>query len=355
MKDNTKQNCAISPTHILGAGWAGMIAAEFWPTAAIYERDPYAATLTGTTGAFIRCREPNVAVILQAPSRMVMSNRAVADSAWNTHRDVQPRDAALYARSVTPGGALAARSIQRCALSGCDNSNTERYLLLPEDLVVARRRAGRRVHYGVAHAAVEEVLRGATPDAPVVSTLPIELTLSIIGSDFAVPPRPELPVTQQGFVLETNLLRCDLDFCWTVYVPCSSTGIVRITIAGGRAVVEIMSNERTAESNKGVIEAEAAQALFQLFDVHSSDIVQWCWHRTTKFAAVPEYVAWAREVVYRLSVERGIYSLGRAATGRRGVMVDDLPQDCRVITKLLRARSARDYKSSLDVTREDGQ
>ena len=344
----------VAPTHILGAGWAGMIAAEFWPTAEIYEHDPCAATLTGTTGAFIRCRTPSAAMVLRAPSRPVTVHRAVATVTWDTHTDVQPLDAALYARKTAPAGALSTRSIHKCCAAPAGSDNC-RYLLLPDDLVAARQRADIRVRYGVTSGDVAEVLCGATPAVPVVSTLPLDLTLRHLGADFRAPPRPGRTTARGGFVLETELRACDVDFCWTVYVPSSNTEISRITITGGRAIVEFMPPEGGVEYGTDSIEAFAAHALFQLFNVMPEDIVQWNWHRAHKIAATPEYVAWAHEVVYRLSVERGIYSLGRAATGRRGVTVDDLPQDCRVINKLLRTRSACDYVSARDVAREGGQ
>lgn len=346
---------SVAPTHILGAGWAGMIAAEFWPTAQIYERDPQAATLTGTTGAFIRCRNPNAAMILQAPCRNVAVHRAVANATWDTHTNVQPLDAALYARKTAPCGVLSARSIHSCTSRAAMGNGAERYLLLPDDLVAARQRANTRVRYGATSGDVSEVLCGATPAVPVVSTLPLDLTLRHLGTNFRAPLRPERTTARGGFVLETELRACGVDFCWTVYVPSSNTEISRITITGGRAIVEVMPPEGGTEYGTDSIEAFAAHALFQLFNVMPEDIVQWNWHRVHKIAATPEYVAWAHEVVYRLSVERGIYSLGRAATGRRGVTVDDLPQDCRVINKLLRARSACDYVSARDVAREGGQ
>lgn len=336
------------PTHILGAGWAGMLAAEFWPGAEILERDSDARTLTGTTGAFIRCRHPNAALILQAPHRTAQVHRCIATVTWDTHTDVQPLDSALYARKVAPGGALAARSINRCTGGAAEL----RHILLPEDLVAARQRAGARVHYDTTPEAVAVALRAASPKAPVVSTLPMHLVLTALTDSFDAPPAPELFRGRPCYVLETELARCEQDFCWTVYVPSSFTDIARITITGGRAIVELVPSKSSAEFSAQKIEDAAELALFQLFSVAHKDIKQWRWHQVSKFSATPEYVAWAREVVYLLSVERGIYSLGRAATGRPGVLIDDLYNDCRVINKLMRARAVNDYNSALSATRE---
>ena len=337
-----------TPTHILGAGWAGMIAAARWHAAALCERDSHATELSGTTGAFIRCATPAPAHALQAPLRTVTVHRAVATSTWDTHTHVQPLDAALYSRKVTPRGALSARSIGELR-------SRRRYLLLPDDLVAARQRADGRVRYGSTDRSTAAVLNGATPAAPVVSTLPLEWTLRHLCADFRAPLLPERTCTREGLVLEAELLHCDPDFCWTVYVPSSATAISRVTITGCRAVVEVMFGDATTDIDTTDIEVSATHALWALFNVPPEDIVRWCWHRTHKFASTPEYVEWAREVVYRLSVERGIYSLGRAATGRRGVLIDDLLQDCRVIDALIRARNARDYSSALVTAREATQ
>jgi len=287
--------------NIIGAGLAGLIAAHAWPQAQVFEAAP--APRAGHR-ALLRFRTDAVAHLVGVEFRKVRVHKGLwADGAYQ-----QPaiRWANLYAQKVLGSGQLKGdRSIWRL-------EPAERFIA-PDDLydtLVAA--VGDRIHWGSA-------ADFSAPLNPVVNTAPLPVVLKELGV--------EAPVTFHRAPI--TVYRCRIpgaDVFQTAYFPEPGLNVYRASITGETLIIEVTGGELGPEDDEEVGRA------FGITLPHASRMER-VEQKYGKIAPIDE--AARKALLFRLTHEHNIFSLGRFATWRN-ILLDDVVDDIAVIKRLLK-------------------
>ena len=293
---------------IFGAGFAGLIAARM-----LHERSPKVFdaqdSIPNNHKAVLRFRDSIVGDVTNIPLRKVKVVKAVV---WGMN-DVQ--SAVQYSLKTT--GMLHMRSI-------IDTENVDRYVA-PEDFIT---RLASTVDFSGGMDFVQWSSNLIKKDrGPVISTIPMVTMMDI----FKWEGRPTMEF-HKGWNLRVSLhkhLKCNLNM--TLYNPRQQEPWYRATITEGVVIFEGMGD--APPYSDGVLnmwlqmvgldlnhaeEANMSKSRYQkIVDLSQSDRVK-----------ANMFMVW-------LSKEHGIYSLGRFATWRPKLLLDDLVNDVRMITKMI--------------------
>jgi hypothetical protein len=299
---------SAQPRVIIGAGLAGLLAAQAWPAAKVFEAAPGPAAMHA---ALLRFRSDAVARLTGVEFRKVRVHKGIwADGAY-VAPDV--RVANLYARKVA--GRLAGdRSIWSI-------EPVDRYVApetLYEQLVEA---AGPRILWGIGASFTE--LR-----EPAVSTAPLPAALAALD----IPC--EHPFERAGITVERWRLP-GADVFQTVYFPDHDTPVYRASMTGDLLIVESVTQEHseTEASLSRLDNARLVTAALGL-NIDALEQLDTSHQRFGKIVPLPDAVR--KRLLFRLTHEHGIYSLGRFATWRN-ILLDDVVGDIAVIKRLANA------------------
>lgn len=304
---------------IVGAGWAGMIAAERWSEARIYEiRSP-----SECSANFIRMRADSLANALKLPATKVTAYSCVLsiDGDSFSYRDqATPADMINYSRKVI--GVLSARSIM-------STGRHTRWVVGADALLELRHRHRSRIKYN----AVLAPSHWADPSIQIINTAPLECAADAL----------EIPLSHGVAAHTVTLIRApvlgaDSSLSVTLYVPSPDTPVSRITLSEGWLVLELT---HPVPSTASVIELARASLGLHPHELGEPQSIT----QPSKLAPQSEE---ARAVIYAMSINHNVWSLGRHATARPGVLIEHLPHDCDVISRLIALRSEScQYKSLL--------
>lgn len=301
---------------IIGAGMAGLLAANMLQRhkPVVLEAAP---ALPNNHSAVLRFRTRSVADVLGIPFKKVSVIKdalpwmnpvadALAYSAKNT--GVMRSD-----RSITSGLTVA-----------------ERYIA-PHDLI-EQMAAGLDVRFGLAWQP-----QGLNFTKPVtISTIPMPSLMTLLGYDppFDMAWSPAINVT-------AKVSNCDAYV--SMAVPDPRIKFSRISLTGDELIVEVPGHGSfpIEAVGRGAAQSWAAQAAV-LLGIDPGDLCDVRMHQAqyAKILPVPDDLR--REFIYEASVKHNIYSLGRFATWRPGLLLDDLVQDVRKIEGWLSGR--RNYE-----------
>ena len=300
---------------IFGAGMAGLIAARM-----LVDRHPVVMerqeALPNNHHAVLRFRSSIVGDATNVPFRKVQVNKCVL-SDESSH---PIRDAAVYSRKVT--GKLHARSI-------LNTETSERYVA-PGDFL-QRLASTADIQFGIdfqdwSHNLIRS--RG-----PVISTIPVPLMMGM----FAWPKKPEFN-SSKGWTIKASVhasLECSLHS--TVYSARVNDIWYRASLTGSELMIEGVGEEPELSHASDVLQYVAGH-----FGLRFEDIANWQVY-PAKYQKIADLKSEDRESVKRfvmwLSNEHGIYSLGRFATWRPKLLLDDLVNDVRVIARLIDGES----------------
>ena len=290
---------------IVGAGLAGLVAAHAWPQASVLEASP--APRAGHR-ALLRFRSGAVARLTGIEFRRVRVNKGL----WAEDR-FQPatiRWANLYARKVV-GALRGDRSI---------------WSLDPVDRYVAPDTFYEQLLDSVGHR-----ISWSTPAdfaamrTPVVNTAPLPVVLEQCGIQHEVTFR-RAPI---------YVTRCELpgaDAFQTVYFPELDLGVYRASITGSTLICESM-DPQLRQREKRAIETAFGLELGQVGGCAQETVEQ----KYGKIVPIDDAVR--KHLLFRLTHEMQIYSLGRFATWRN-LLLDDVVDDISVLKRLMRAGAA---------------
>lgn len=295
---------SAAPT-IVGAGLAGLIAAHAWPQATVLESS---AQPRAGHRALLRFRSEAVGRLTGIEFRKVRVHKGI----WAEHEFRAPaiRWANMYASKVL--GRLAGdRSIWHL-------DTVERFIApenFYEQLVDS---VGPRIRWNT-NASFQT-------RQPLVSTAPLPLVLKSlnISAPFEFPRAP-IHVTRWHVP--------GADVFQTVYFPERLTSVYRASITGDTLIVESMASLDESDN----YELERAFGI-ALDDCQQLEAVE---QKYGKIAPVDDAVR--KQLLFRLTHEHNIYSLGRFATWRN-VLLDDVVDDITTIKKLLRSNNAYDIR-----------
>lgn len=294
---------------VVGAGMSGLLAAAILRKNcnSLHEA---AASLPNNHSAVLRFRSSIIADTLNIPFRRVQAMKAV--EVWRN----PIADALAYSRKTN--GTATLRSVL-----GAYGSLEERFIA-PPDLV--ERMAGlveAPIVFG------QEYPFWVSGARPVISTIPMPSLMKVLAY-------PEAEFLQFRHLSGANVLAKieDADAYCSLYIADPSFPAGRISLTGDQMAAECCGGWRPAPDEARAFAVFCAEKL----GLHSSQVgpAEVRQQRYAKILPIEEdarrrFIMWASE-------ERGIYSLGRYATWRPGLLLDDLVNDVRVIQRLIDRR-----------------
>lgn len=286
---------------IIGAGLAGLIAANAWPASTVIEAAPAPRALHR---ALLRFRSDAVANLTGIEFRKVRVHKGI----WSDGRFVQPNISVAnrYAKKVI-GRIAGERSIWNL-------ESVDRFVApdtFYEQLVDA---AHMRTFWGTK--AEFAGMRSTN-----ISTAPLPVVLSELG----------IPTELKFDRAPITVVRCRVrgaDVFQTVYFPDDETPMYRASITGETLIIEAMATDVSPKD-------WLPRALVLVGRAFATDVVQIVDTVDQQYGKiVPIADADRKRVLFDLTQERGIYSLGRFATWRN-ILLDDVVKDIHAIKKMM--------------------
>ena len=295
------------PPLIVGAGLAGLIAGHAWPNATIVERGP---APTQAHKALLRFRSEVVAQLTGIEFKPVQVRKGI----WSEGAFAAPsiRLANQYAQKCI--GQLAAdRSIW--------NLEPAKRFIAPdnfhEQLLAGTRD---RTAYGV-----DAFAPGAGFERPFISTAPLHATAAALK---VLPPGHEF-ARAPIYVKRIDLgPKCDV--YQTIYFPDPELSVYRASITGRTLIVEFAGGRRPFDESECSVEVVRAFGLGGTVGWSYLDEIA---QQYGKIAHVDDDMR--RALLFTLTHDFGIYSLGRFATWRN-ILLDDVVQDIAVVKRLMK-------------------
>lgn len=283
---------------IVGAGLSGLIAANVFSSMDIIEAS---SEPTESHKAVLRFRTPEVGRLVGVDFKPVTVNKGI----WCIKRRefIAPniRSANQYSTKVT--GGLQDRSIWNLEQS-------TRYIA-PEDFYeILVNKLRHRIHWGIK---VEDIpFRGS------ISTIPMPAMAKIVVGDNNIPEFSFANITVKRYKIHN----CNV--YQTVYIPHPDTSCYRVSITGDLLIAEYIGEE---DETFDVMEPFAIP--WKSVDFHETKTKQ-------KYGKIsPIDNTWRRAFMHKLTVDHGVYSLGRFATWRN-VLLDDVVKDISVIKEMMK-------------------
>lgn len=290
------------PSRIIGAGLSGLIAAHAWPNVPINEASPQPQPHR----ALLRFRAQAVSLLTRINFRKVLVRKGI----WSRGAFVAPSIvlANQYSAKVT-GRVLGDRSIW--------NLDAVERFIAPEDF---QERLLNNVSNRVTFEA-EDDMRG---DKPFISTVPMPAALNALGIEHSL-EFVRSPIDVRRY----RVPRCDAH--QTVYFPDPHTNLYRASITGDVLIIESVGPGMTlADLGGRPFEREIAGAFgVELDECEPLGRVS---QEYGKIINLPDEQR--RALLFKLTNEHGLYSLGRFAQWRN-ILLDDVVNDIHVISRLL--------------------
>lgn len=302
--------------NIIGAGLSGLLCGAMNATARIFESNPSSLV---SHRAILRFREDKIARTLGLSFRKVTVRKAI----WLDGRELNvatPRLANLYSQKVR--GVIAENSLWSLG-------PLERYIA-PDDLhAVLADICGGRVEWDCEVTA--DRIRHLGDKVPIISTIPIPILLALLGiirEDGSIPDFKYSPILVSRFTIP------DCDVFQTLYFPDPTTPVYRATLTGSLLTIESTHPGRAGYNM--VIEA---------FGLGNAGVQEKLIAHKQSFGKInPVSDAPRKALLHHLTINHGIYSLGRFATWRN-ILLDDVYEDVFAIRKMI-------YQSQYDVSLE---
>lgn len=300
---------------IVGAGLAGLIAANML-------RDGYSQiiesqkSLPNNHSALLRFRSSVVGDATGIPFSKVKVMKVV-------HGSENPlSDAIRYSMKVT--GKAVLRSITTAS-----GEIEDRYIA-PGNLVS---RLGARVSETISYG--QDIRSGfIDSNSPIISTIPMPALMKILGYESNVDFN-----SVDGWTLSCDL-GSDYDFCGTAYFPGDEI-MYRASVTGSTLIIEGVGDLPPRNHAIDASTPIVSKALGIPIPSRGDFLLRR--QKYAKILPIPEderkrFIMWASD-------EHGIYSLGRFATWRPGLLLDDLVKDVRIIQRIISGDLIHTYSS----------
>jgi len=294
---------------IVGAGLAGLLAAHAWPSFPVVEAAPEPREMHK---AVLRFRNDSVSRLTGVEFKKVRVRKGI----WSAHafRDPSIKLANMYAKKVL-GRLVGERSIWN--LEAADR------FIAPHDFYEQLIDATRdRVTWGLP---VDYKVSGRK-----ISTAPLPVVLSSLKS---VPTVPATLAFQRSPIQVVRATVPGADVYQTVYFPDEDCPMYRASITGDQLIMEatvVPDQDPSAWVQRALVNASRAFHLPDL-ELHSAKPHE---QKYGKIAPIGD--AMRKNIMFLLSHDYEIYSLGRFATWRN-ILLDDVVDDIAAIKRLMRA------------------
>lgn len=301
---------------IVGAGFAGLIAASMMPDQDIVDSLPEP---TQAHKALLRFRTDAVANATGIEFRRVQVRKGI----WHEGAFQQPNIMLANHYSHKVLNRLSPRSVW-------DVAPVQRFIA-PEDFHERLLSAlGTRIRWNTP----AEFNRQEGTRRALISTAPLPVVAEEVGLKVGAAEFDRAPITVQRFSVP------GADVHQTVYFPSLRHTLYRASITGEVLICEFADSHHEANYGAPVFWGDEVSDAFGI-NVEGLTTLEAVRQQYGKIAPIEEGVR--RALVRRLTTDHNIYSLGRFATWRN-ILLDDVVQDVNVIKRLLRSS---DYDISL--------
>lgn len=293
--------------NIIGAGMAGLLAARML---ARYKPVVWEAqsSLPHNHSAVLRFRTPQVGDILGIPFKKVRMIKSTIS--WRG----PVADDLAYSFKVT-GVRSTDRSIPRETISA------DRWIA-PHDFI-SRLAEGVDIRFGYQWNFFDG-------DEKAISTIPMPSLMRALLYE----PRPTF-LFRKGVNFTATIRDCDAYA--SIYIPNPDLPFSRVSITGDQLIIECHGSSRSEFTTDG---EEVVKEAVKLLGISPLSISHISLHDQTYAKILPIDEGERRTFIHWASTLRGrAFSLGRFATWRPGLLLDDLIQDVRVIEGLMNSNS----------------
>lgn len=295
-----------NPSRIVGAGLSGLIAAHAWPSVPLVE----AQTEPAPHRALLRFRSEAVSHLTGISFKKVLVRKGI----WSRgeYRPPTIQLANAYSAKVT-GRLIGDRSIWNL-------DPVERWIAPENFQEQLLNNVGNRVTFEA-----PDDMRG---DKPFISTAPMPAALNALGIEYdALFERSPIDVRRY------RVPKCDVH--QTVYFPDFNTQLYRASITGDVLILESVATwqgQQSLDLGLRPFENEMTGAFRIALD--ACEPLGRVSQEYGKIVSLPD--AQRKAILFKMTHDHGLYSLGRFATWRN-VLLDDIVQDIQVIKNLMGA------------------
>lgn len=300
---------------VVGAGMAGLLAANMLRNhyTIVIEAQP---RLPNNHSAVLRFRSSVVGDALGIPFKKVRALKGI--SPWKH----PVADAMAYSYKAT--GQATMRSI-----ISANAEPVERYIA-PKNLIAKMEASLTNpvVYSKPLTASLLDKFKGE--GACVISTIPMPALMSILDPEMSR-TRPAFPARPgQNIVTKLN----DVDAYLSVYIPDPGYHFHRVSITGDELIIEYAKTMDFSDSGKIANQVRKALQFVGLpehvADMRTIDVRSQTYAKILPIddAARKKFITWATDT-------HGVYSLGRFACWRPGLLLDDVVEDVRKIERMI--------------------
>lgn len=290
--------------NIIGAGMAGLLAGNMLRhhEIKIWEAQ---SKLPNNHHAVLRFRSTKVSDALNIPFKKVTMVKDVAPSG-----EGRVADALNYSWKIS-GKLRTDRSILRCP------EISERFIAPPDLIAQMAERVKHEILFDCSRDWLEEHFK-----APIISTIPMPILVGLL--DY--PDKNKLEFNyRNGHVIQANIENCDAYA--TIYVAQRNSEIQRASITGDQLLIEIQ-HAPLGRDAEYILQNACRWLGIDSGTIHNVEVKE---QKYAKIQPMDEderkrFMFWATD-------QYGIYSLGRFATWRPGLLLDDLVQDIQLIER----------------------
>jgi hypothetical protein len=292
---------------IIGAGMAGLLAgAMLRNQAQIYEA---ASSLPNNHHALLRFRSDDIAQHLNIPFQAVEVLKIV--------KPFRNQVAEAIGYSMKSNGRASLRSI-KTAQGKIDN----RFIAPPDFIQALEEMQVNEIRYGAK--ADRQSLEGLAKDGPIISTIPMGTLMKIL--DY--PEQAEFSY-RHGNVIKAEV-QVPSDLCATIYYPDPEFPAVRATLTNDLLQIELVE---TFDPMRWDVENITNLVLEDFGLEHTSYTAEMVPQRYAKIVGMDDRER--RKFIMFATDEYNIYSLGRFATWRERLLLDDVFHDMKKIMGMI--------------------
>jgi hypothetical protein len=298
---------------IIGAGMAGLLAGNMLRhRATVYERQ---SELPNNHSALLRFRTGVVGTALGIPFKKVRMTKAVFGDNTNPIANTM-----RYAKKVI-GTYRTDRSLPIGVVQD------ERYIAPPD--LIQQMAEPLKIEYGVDAGSEGRFAKVGRPEWPIISTMPMPDLIKILGYNKKIEFN-----YRTTYVVTATIVGCDAYA--TLYFPGSNYQAYRASITGDKLIIELPTDsdgDMPAEGYNDIYWESTAHYYAKAFGLNASDIrnIEFRVQRYGKIVPIDEDVR--KDFMHWATDEYNIYSLGRFATWRPNLLLDDLVSDVNKISQ----------------------